>query len=54
MPKKNVLNGKFRGRRPVSRPWLRWENNGRRKSSLLLNTRMEEASRGQGYLKLNY
>jgi hypothetical protein len=38
IPKK-VLDGKFRGRRPVGRPRLRWEDNIRRDSLLLLNIR---------------
>jgi hypothetical protein len=38
IPKK-VLDGKFHGRRPVGRPRLRWEDNIRRDSLLLLNVR---------------
>jgi hypothetical protein len=34
-----MLNGKFHGRRPVGRPRLRWEENTRRASLLLLNVR---------------
>jgi len=33
------LNGKFDGRRPVGRPWLRWEYDIRRDFLLLLNVR---------------
>jgi len=36
---KKVLVGKFHGRRPVGRPRLRWVDNIRRDSSLLLNIR---------------
>jgi hypothetical protein len=36
---KKVLDGKFHGRRPVGRPRLRWEDNIRRDSLLLLNIR---------------
>jgi len=36
MPK--IMNEKFYGRRPVGRPWLRWEDI-RRDSPLLLNIR---------------
>jgi hypothetical protein len=36
---KIVMNGKFHGRRPVGRPRLRWEDNIRRDSLLLLNIR---------------
>jgi hypothetical protein len=38
IPKK-VLDGKFHERRPVGRPRLRWEDNIRRDSLLLLNIR---------------
>jgi hypothetical protein len=31
------MDGKLHGRRPVGRPWLRWEDIIRRDSSLLLN-----------------
>jgi hypothetical protein len=36
---KNVLDGKFHGRRPVGRPRLRCEDNIKGDSSLLLNIR---------------
>jgi hypothetical protein len=36
---KKVLDGKLHGRRPVERPRLRWEDNIRRDSLLLLNIR---------------
>jgi hypothetical protein len=36
---KKVLDGKFHGRRPVGRPRLRWEDNIKRDSLLLLNRR---------------
>jgi hypothetical protein len=36
---KRVLDGKFNGRRPVGIPCLRWEDNIRRNSLLLLNIR---------------
>jgi hypothetical protein len=39
IPKINVLNGTFHGRRPVERPRLRWEDNIRRDFSLLLHIR---------------
>jgi hypothetical protein len=38
IPKK-VMDGKFHGRRPVGRPRLRWEDNIRRESLLLLHIR---------------
>jgi hypothetical protein len=38
IPKK-ALDAKFHGRRPVGRPQLRWEDNMRRDSLLLLNIR---------------
>jgi hypothetical protein len=47
---KKVLNGKFHGRRTVRRPRLRWEDNIRRDSLLLLNMRMEEVSSEQGHV----
>jgi hypothetical protein len=48
---KKVMNGKFHGRRPVERPRLRWEENIRRDSSVLLNMKMKEVSRGQELLR---
>jgi hypothetical protein len=48
---KKVLNGKFHGRRPVEKPRMRWEENIRRDSSVLLNMKMKEVNRGQELLR---
>jgi len=37
--KKEALDGKFHGRRPVGRPRRRWEDNNRRRLLVLLNVR---------------
>jgi len=39
MERKELLDGKFRRRRPVGRPRLRWKDKIRKNFSLLLNIR---------------
>jgi hypothetical protein len=53
---KNVLNGKFHGRKCLGRPQLRWKANIRRDSSLLLNThiRGRRGVVGERYREANF
>jgi hypothetical protein len=50
-PPQKAVNGIFNGRRPVGRPRVRWEENIRRDSSLLVNINGCQTLAGDGNMK---